>query len=558
MSQPSPIATRAARALAALAIDPAGLKGMSVRARSGPVRTAFESLLPRLTGALRRIPPTVSDVQLFGGLNIAATLAEGRPVSDPGLDQTAAILVIPMAERIAPGVSARLGNILDMSIGHALILLDEGVEAEETVPSSLLGRLAFHTDLNSLSFIQAQFLLPAPADMDHARDRLPSLRIAPGDLSKLTLLATRFGIDNLRVPTLAARAACALAALDRAETVKDTHICEAAELVMPHHARILPEPERDNSAEDRTEADSEISDAEVATSNALPEDILVDAVAALLPPDLLTLDARDKSPKGRTAGGGAGGRRLGNRRGRPLPARSGKPDGRNRIDPIATLRNAAPWQGIRRTQTDETRAVIIYPSDLHIRRFEDRSDRLLIFVVDASGSAAIARLSEAKGAVEILLAQAYVKRDQVALIAFRGTGAELLLPPTRSLVQGKRLLSALPGGGGTPLATGLRAALSLTELSQDRGLSPMLALLTDGRANVSLDGAPGRITAQSDATTLAKHIRQIGIRSVLIDTATRPGTIAATLAGDLGARYLALPRVDAKGISAVVDTALNH
>ena len=87
--------------------------------------------------------------------------------------------------------------------------------------------------------------------------------------------------------------------------------------------------------------------------------------------------------------------------------------------------------------------------DIRLRRYEERSDRLLIFTVDASGSAALARLAEAKGAIEILLAEAYARRDHVCLIAFRGTEAELLLPPTRSLVQTKRRLAGLPGGGGT-------------------------------------------------------------------------------------------------------------
>ena len=96
--------------------------------------------------------------------------------------------------------------------------------------------------------------------------------------------------------------------------------------------------------------------------------------------------------------------------------------------------------------------------DIRLKQAQERSDRLLIFTVDASGSSALARLAEAKGAVELLLAQAYARRDHVALVAFRGAGAEVLLPPTRSLVQTKRRLAGLPGGGGTPLASGLAAA----------------------------------------------------------------------------------------------------
>jgi magnesium chelatase subunit D len=94
--------------------------------------------------------------------------------------------------------------------------------------------------------------------------------------------------------------------------------------------------------------------------------------------------------------------------------------------------------------------VAIRREDLRVRRFQTRAEVLTIFAVDASGSSALARLAEAKGAVELLLAEAYVKRAQVALIAFRGTGAELLLPPTRSLARARRLLAELPGGAAAP------------------------------------------------------------------------------------------------------------
>jgi magnesium chelatase subunit D len=93
-----------------------------------------------------------------------------------------------------------------------------------------------------------------------------------------------------------------------------------------------------------------------------------------------------------------------------------------------------------------------------VSRFKQRRETTTIFVVDASGSAALHRLAEAKGAVELLLADCYVRRDRVAMLAFRGKGAELMLPPTRSLVRAKRSLAGLPGGGGTPLAAGMDAA----------------------------------------------------------------------------------------------------
>ena len=217
---------------------------------------------------------------------------------------------------------------------------------------------------------------------------------------------------------------------------------------------------------------------------------------------------------------------------------------------------AAPAAGAAQDRTATDQRVIIHPGDIRLRRFEDRSDRLLIFTVDASGSAAMARLAEAKGAVELLLVQAYARRDQVAVIVFRGKGAELLLPPTRSLVQAKRRLAAMPGGGGTPLAAGLNAALALGQQALGQGLSPALALLTDGRANVALDGAGDRPRAAEDAAKVSA-MRAQGLAGMVIDTANRPGDASAQLAAQMGAKYLALPRADAQRISTAVAAALD-
>ena len=126
---------------------------------------------------------------------------------------------------------------------------------------------------------------------------------------------------------------------------------------------------------------------------------------------------------------------------------------------------AVPWQALRRRESPERDGLIVRKSDLKIRRFEEKASSVTLFCVDASGSAAVARLAEAKGAVERLLAQAYVARSEVALIAFRGSGAELLLPPTRSLTRARRALAELPGGGGTPLAAGASLARASIETS---------------------------------------------------------------------------------------------
>ncbi|MEM9241549.1 MAG: magnesium chelatase subunit D [Pseudomonadota bacterium] len=549
---------RALRALAALCVDPSGLKGLCLRARPSPARQVLEDQFGYVPLPLRRIHPAISDTQLFGGVNVAASLSEGKLIRDAGLSDTQATFVLTMAERATSGLAARLAMILDAGSDHALILLDEGAEPDETAPDALTERLAFHVDLADVRWSDATPLMPAPADLDAARGRLSDLRLAPHQHEALVTIAASFGINSLRAPQLAARAACALAALDGEAKVSDELLQEATELVYPSRATRIPELEDPEITPEQPEPQQDSDGAEQGESELtdIPQEMLIDAVRALLPPDFLTrLESRARSKRS-AQGSGAGLRRIANRRGRPLPPRPGRLDGRARIDVVATLRTAAPWQMLRRKARADAPRLIIHPSDIRLKRYEERSDRLVIFTVDASGSAAMARMAEAKGAVELMLAQAYAKRDQVALIGFRGEGADILLSPTRSLVQAKKQLAGLPGGGGTPLAAGLRSTLELAELGRVRGLSPALAILTDGRANIALDGAAGRAKANEDAQAMARALAVQGLKAVVIDTSQRPGREGAELSGWLGGDYLALPRADAQKISAATDAAL--
>ena len=189
------------------------------------------------------------------------------------------------------------------------------------------------------------------------------------------------------------------------------------------------------------------------------------------------------------------------------------------------------------------------PDDFRITRLKQRRRTVTIFVVDASGSAALHRLAEAKGAVELLLAECYVRRDEVALIAFRGTGAELLLPPTRSLARARRSLAGLPGGGGTPLAHAIDAAAALAEAVKRKGQTPSLVFLSDGGANVARDGTGGRGKAREDAINAARRLKLAGIRALFVDTAPRPKDAAEHIAREMDAVYLPLPQADAAAIS---------
>jgi magnesium chelatase subunit D len=141
------------------------------------------------------------------------------------------------------------------------------------------------------------------------------------------------------------------------------------------------------------------------------------------------------------------------------------------------------------------------------------------------------------------------------VIAFRGRVAELLLPPTRSLVRAKRSLAGMPGGGATPLATAIRVAMTVAVQARRRGETPTLVLLSDGRANIGLSGAPGRETAYADALAAATAVRASKITALFVDTSPRPSALARSLAVAMNAEYLPLPFVNAKALSAAVQAA---
>ncbi|MCD1627399.1 magnesium chelatase subunit D [Seohaeicola saemankumensis] len=546
-------------ALRLLAVDPVGLKGLCLRARMGPPRQAFADLLHILPLPARKLHPTISDEQLFGGIDLAATLAGDRVVLNKGLTATPAALMLSMAERAGPDLAAKLAQVLDTDQGHCLVMLDEGAGDEETAPPALKERLAFHLDLDGIG---AQELTTPPvnlSDLVTARQRLAVITASADDVTSLVTIALRFGIDSLRAPLLALRAARAHAALMGHDRIETTDVTAAASLVYPSRATMIPadeDPQEDAPQDPPPPEDQPAEGENPEPLTGIPDELLIEAVRALLPPHLLDRIIAGATARGATGSGGAGARHKGNRRGRPLPSRPGRLDGIARIDLVATLRAAAPWQPMRRTATPDAKGLMIRPADIRLKRYEETSDRLLIFVVDASGSAAMARLGEAKGAVELLLAEAYARRDHVALIAFRGDGAEVLLPPTRSLVQTKRRLAGLPGGGGTPLAAGLKAAGELAVQARGRGLSPTLALLTDGRANIALDGQPNRPRAATDAETLARMLRAQGIAGLVLDVSVRPQEALRGLAAHMGAPYIALPRADAKRLSGAISAAL--
>jgi magnesium chelatase subunit D len=553
--------TPADTALALFAAAPQALGGVRLRARAGPEREAW---LAALRGSLpaatpwHRLPAHTDDESLHGALDLAATLAQGRVVRSAGLlvRVRGGLLLAALAERMPGALAARLNAVLDDPDAAppqrvALIALDEGLDAEEVPPESLLDRLGLHVTLEAGR-------MPAAVDAEciaQARQRWRAVQVGDDLVEALVEAADSLGVASPRASwcaLVATRVAAALAGRDRAEAADAS---QAVQTVLLPRATRWPTPENDAAPPPpeppRDEAAPNADDP--AADDGPLGDRLVEAARAALPAQLLALLQSGGARRSRAEAAGAGSVAASRQRGRPVGSLRGQPRGGARLALIDTLRCAAPWQRVRRAALAAPPGrVIVQRDDLRIQRREQRRGTTTIFAIDASGSQAMHRLAEAKGAVELLLADCYARRDRVAVIGFRGTGASVLLAPTRSLVRAKRQLAGLPGGGGTPLALGIDAARAMAEAVSRGGATPLVVLLTDGRGNITRRGEPGREQAAADAMTAARMLASHGVATLLIDTAPQPAAMARTLADALQARYLPLPHAGARALSAAV------
>ncbi len=378
-------------------------------------------------------------------------------------------------------------------------------------------------------------------------------------ITALCTACLALGIGSARASLQAVKVARMIAALQGREQVAQEDAALAAALVLaPRATRIPAEPEAEQAPEQPPPDAEPPADSQAATQDAPADldDLVLEAARAAIPSGLLAqLLAQGKRARA-AAAGKAGLFQAGASRGRIIGSRQGDIGRGARLDVVETLRTAAPWQALRRREQPGRSGLIVRREDFRVARYRQRSETATLFIVDASGSSALQRLAEAKGAVRLLLAECYIRRDEVALISFRKAQAELVLPPTRSLVAAERALAALPGGGATPLATAIAAAAALADSVSRKGRTPALVFMTDGRANIDRDGQPGRVKAQADAMQAALGLRAAGLRALLIDTSPQPQPHAAALAQEMGARYVPLPHADAASVSRAVSALL--
>ena len=525
------------------AIDLVSDAGLSLvlRAREGPVRAHLLERLALGERSVLRITAEADVEALTGGIDVMASVAAGQTVRTRSLAQRleGRMLLVAGAERIGERFAALIARGLDEgAFPGGVVLIDES-EPDGSMGAMLADRMAMWVDCDGLSLRDLEAFPPIEEDGEPTGDL-----VAP-----FCELAAVLGIASLRAPSHAIAVARALAARRGADETTRSDAEGAVRLALGPRARRMPEePSEPPPPEpDETPPSDETDTPEQKEGDDLGER-LVDAAQAALPAGLLEIGGGAMAGAG--LHGSATSRSGGSPRGRRGRLRKGLPHAGARLDLAATLIAAAPMQRLRGRGPGERPA--IRTDDIRVRRPVPQRRRATIFAVDASGSAALARLAEVKGAVEHLLAESYVRRDEVGLIAFRGSAAETLLPPTRSLARAKRELQALPGGGGTPLAAGIAAGLEQAARSRSAGRAPLLVVLTDGGANIARDGTPGRAQAQQDAEAIAALVAAARIPAILIDSSARGDRRVEALARSMAARYVRLPRVEDGALAAIV------
>lgn len=418
-----------------------------------------------------------------------------------------------------------------------------------------------------------------------ARELLPSVRLGDGALRQIAATCAAFEVDGMRADIVMARTASALAAWAGRTDVLAEDVRQAALLALPHRRRRNPfdapgldEDKLDETLEEFSGSEDSGDDDEPdpdgpgdgggqPPSGPQDEGPQADGDSGARPeagdggePQASGAGAGEQaaaraSEPFRTKvlsvpglGEGAAGRRSRARteHGRTTGAR--RPRGAlTKLHLAATVQAAAPHQ---RARGRSGRGLVVRRDDLRQATREGREGNLVLFVVDASGSmAARQRMSAVKGAVLSLLLDAYQRRDKVGLVTFRGSAAEVALPPTSSVDAAAARLETLPTGGRTPLAAGLLRAHEVlrVERLRDPARRALVVVVTDGRAT----GGPEPVALAGRA---ARLFAADGVASVVVDCESGPVRLglAGQLAGELGGAAVTLDELRADSIAGLV------
>ncbi len=586
-------------ALVLCAVRP-GIGGVLIRGEKGTAKsTAVRGLAGILAGigdaGLVELPIGATEDRVIGSLDLQKVLADGEHAFSPGLLARAhgGVLYVDEVNLLHDHLvdvlldAAAMGRVhierdgISHSHDARFVLIGTMNPEEGELRPQLLDRFGLTVDVRASRDVDTRTAV-IRARMDYesdpaafvaryadeeaalagriaaARSVVGAVTLGDNELRQIAALCAAFDVDGMRADLVVARTAVAHAAWRGADAVTTEDIRIAAELALPHRRRRDPfdEPGLDPGTLEQALADAagpppepdpdppgggnpgptetEAPQGDSGTATPAPRDRPSAPPAPVFRTRALRVPGVGEGTPGRRS-------RARNRTGAAVgvsPDDAG--DGLHLFATMLAAAGSATGPGRIRPSADDVRRAVR----------EGREGNLVVFVVDASGSmAARDRMSAVSGAALSLLRDAYQRRDQVAVITFRGNEAAVLLSPTSSAHIAGRRLNTFDTGGRTPLAAGLLAARDLVarQKVRDRARRALVVVLTDGRAT----GGPDPLGRSRIA---AARLRAEGAAAVVVDCETsyiRLG-LAGELAGWLGAPVLRLEQLRAEHLSDAV------
>lgn len=526
-----PLGATEDRVLGTLDLEQA-LKGAKRAFQPGLLAAAHRGIL--YIDEVNLLPDHLVDVLLdAAAMGVNAVQREGLSLTHPARFTLIGTMNLEEGD-LRPQLLDRFGLMVEVTAPREKTLRAEVVRR----------RIAFDADPAAYAALWMQEQDALRHRLATAQRLLPEVVLEDALLDLISHLCCEFDVASLRADIVMHKAARALAALDGRSRVTADDVRSAAELALPHRRRRKP---FEQPGLERERLDELMRQADQAPGAGEPE--------AAPEQEGAQADAEDRQQVFAAASGASvpriavdthAKRHATGRRSTAAEAQRGRvvravPDPNpSSLAVGATLRSAA----LRDPMKFQVRK-----SDLHQQVRMSKSANLILFVVDASGSMAAQRRMEAvKGAVLALLTDAYQQRDEVAVIAFRGASATLLLPPTRSVDLAEQGLRELSTGGRTPLPHALQLVLETLEKTEK---PPLLVLLSDGKANVALSdgGDPWQ-----EALMRAELLAGCGVPALVLDTESgylRLGR-ARQLAQALGAECLSLEELSAENLALTI------
>ena len=544
-------------ALVLAAVEPR-LGGVLLRGQKGSAKTTLARGLARLLpgdAPFVELPLGATEDRVLGSLDLGKLLTEGDARFRPGLLAAAdgGVLYVDEINLLADHL---VDALLDVAVSGVNRVEREGIShthparfvlvasmnpEEGELRPQLLDRFGLAVDIEMstdpderVAAVRRQLdadgdeasLTEYRAADDALRDRLRATRtVAVPDavLAVASRVAVAVGAEGLRADLMLCRAAAAHAGWDGRGAADEADLRRVAPFVLAHRRRRTPFDEpgiTPDELDDAFEPPAPPETSHDAGSGAREEVIAPDpgGIAPPRPPGASPSRTTGKGPRAQTTTG---------RHVRDVPATEASTS-------FAVAASAVAVATRRAIDPDATPAA----EDLREAVREERAGNLVVLVVDASGSmGAQRRIAAAKSVAIELLADAYRRRDRVALVTFRGDGAEVVLRPTGSIEVARARLVDVPVGGATPLAPALDAALTLAEgARRDGRLEPIVVVVTDGRAT---SGGTDPVAAAHEA---ADRIAAAAVPALVVDAETgipRLG-LAGELARRLGARCVPL------------------